>query len=81
MFKKLKDWLFPPAPKWDEFSRSVNPERFAPGAVVMLDEHGRPEDEGDQWRENFSLTAGQRSERSRKAAATKKARKARAKGE
>lgn len=34
-----------------------------------------------QWRTNFSLTAAQRSERSRKAAATRKANKAKSNGE
>lgn len=84
MLNKLLNWFR--RPKWEEFRDDDLPE---PTIDWDLDVR-----EGDrwlvitpvkapdpQWRTNFSLTAAQRSERSRKAAATRKANKAKSNGE
>ncbi|WP_158010795.1 hypothetical protein [Tardibacter chloracetimidivorans] len=70
IFNKLLNW-FRPAPRWEDFH--VEPVRWPwPKERIVRNE---------QWRTNFSLTAAQRSERSRKAAATRKANKAKSNGE
>ncbi|WP_158010966.1 hypothetical protein [Tardibacter chloracetimidivorans] len=67
MLNKLLNWFR--RPKWEEFSSRVDRTYYWPRETLE-----------PQWRTNFSLTAAQRSERSRKAAATRKANKARAQG-